>query len=74
MLLIIPGNYGEGNFELRAHEYTSGRKIKFSHRVLSSLPFFTHSLKFCAFFCQHSLKFCAKCLIRHIPGRNTMPE
>ena len=63
MLLIIPGNYGEGNFELRAHEYTSGRKIKFSHRVLSSLPFFTHSLKFCA-----------KCLIRHIPGRNTMPE
>ena len=42
MLLIIPGNYGEGNFELRAREYTSGRKIRFSHRVLSSLPFFSH--------------------------------
>ena len=40
MLLIIPGNYGEGNFELRAREYASGRKIRFSHRVLSSLPFF----------------------------------
>ena len=51
MLLIIPGNYDEGNFELRAREYASGRKIRFSHRVLSSLPFFfTHSLKFCAFF------------------------
>ena len=34
MLLIIPGNFGAGNFELRAHEYTSGRKIRFSHRFL----------------------------------------
>ncbi len=34
MMLIIPGNYGEGSFELRAHEYTSGRRISFSHRFL----------------------------------------
>ncbi len=34
MLMVIPADYPEGTFELRAEEYTTGKRIRFSKRFL----------------------------------------
>ena len=34
MLMVIPADFPEGSFELRAHEYTTGKKIRFRRDFL----------------------------------------
>lgn len=34
MLMVIPADYPEGTFELRAEEYTTGKRIRFNKRFL----------------------------------------